>query len=67
MFNLRAAPGKRVHTAAIGQALPEYGLILALGICVCIAALNFLDTNLDQKITCLAKGIAVGAKNNVNC
>ena len=53
--------------AASGQALAETGLIIALVIVVAIVALNLMGGNISAKLTCLANGIQVGNKNNVNC
>jgi pilus assembly protein Flp/PilA len=40
-----------------GQALAEYGLIIALIAVVCIAAVTLLGTNVDAMLTALANAI----------
>jgi pilus assembly protein Flp/PilA len=43
-----------------GQALAEYGLIIALIAVVCIAAVTLLGTNVDAMLTALANAIDGG-------
>ena len=50
-----------------GQALVEYAVILVLGICVCMTALNYLGTTISDKVSCIAVGLLPGNNSNVDC
>ena len=57
MLSIYAAKDVAAYKAKKGQCLAEYGLILALVVVVCIAALTLLGTNINKVITDLATNI----------
>ncbi|WP_303674050.1 Flp family type IVb pilin [Vampirovibrio chlorellavorus] len=49
---------KRRHSAKMGQALPEYALILALVTLFCIAAITGLGESIRDRLISFAQTIA---------
>jgi Flp pilus assembly pilin Flp len=49
---------KERHPSKVGQALPEYALVLALITLFCIAAITGLGENIQQRLVSFAQSIA---------